>query len=78
MEELILRALVLLFLISMEIFADAGNLQLHLANQDYQVCIKHQSGFCSIRWTPSTTITTVGTFAMTGAYIGQGAAVGVY
>jgi len=55
---------------------DAGNLQLHLANQDYQVCIKHQSGFCSIRWTPSTTITTVGTFAMTGAYIGQGAAVG--
>merc|ERR1739838_24024 len=48
------------------------NLQLHLANQNYQVCIMEQPGMCSIRWTPTTT----STFVMTGSYIGAGAAIG--
>jgi len=48
------------------------NLQLHLANQNYQVCIMEQPGMCSIRWTPTTT----STFLMTGSYIGAGAAIG--
>merc|ERR1719154_205801 len=48
------------------------NLQLHLDNQNYQVCIMEQPGMCSIRWTPTTT----STFVMTGSYIGAGAALG--
>ena len=81
-EELILRALVLLFPILKEIYAGTGTgLQLHLANQNYRVCIQPQSGFCSIRWQP-TPPTTAGaatsTFVMTGPFAGAGAAVGVY
>merc|ERR1719154_1014265 len=54
-----------------EIDSDTG-LQLHLDNQNYQVCIMPQPGLCSIRWTP----TTESTFVMTGAFIGSGAAIG--
>ena len=82
-EELILRALVLLFSILMKIFADSGTgLQLHLANQNYRVCIQQQSGFCSIRWTatppPAISGAATSTFVMTGSFIGSGAAIGVY
>ena len=79
-EELILRALVLLFSILMKIFADSGTgLQLHLANQNYRVCIQQQSGFCSIRWSPTPTIAgaSLSNFAMTGPWIdGSGNALG--
>jgi len=54
-------------------------LQLHLANQNYRVCIQPQSGFCSIRWQPTPPATTgaaSSTFVMTGAFIGQAAALG--
>jgi len=54
-----------------EIDSDTG-LQLHLDNQNYQVCIMPQPGLCSIRWTP----TTESSFVMTGAFIGDGAALG--
>jgi len=61
-----------------EINAGTG-LQLHLANQNYRVCIQPQSGFCSIRWQPTPPATTgaaSSTFVMTGAFIGQAAALG--
>ena len=82
-EELILRALVLLFAILMEIYAGTGTgLQLHLADQNYQVCIMPQSGFHSIRWQPTPPSPIAGaatsTFVMTGPFIGFGGAVGVY
>ena len=59
----------------LNIYADSDTgLQLHLDNQNYQVCIMPQPGLCSIRWTP----TTESTFVMTGAFIGSGAAIGMY
>jgi len=63
--------------------ADIGTgtgLQLHLADQNYQVCIMPQSGFHSIRWQPTPPSPIAGaatsTFVMTGPFIGFGGAVG--
>lgn len=50
----------------------AGTLQLHLADQNYRVCIMQQTGFCSIRWTPKS----AQSFIMTGNFILASVAIG--